>query len=86
MSLMYTIKCISQNGDQYCHPCCGPYRIERDNSQQCSGYMLVLDCEEGVHFSTADYQTIYIENADGKTINLVRGPELKGGVIGAGVP
>ncbi|MDH4581391.1 hypothetical protein E8F20_05810 [Pseudomonas sp. BN415] len=80
MSLMYTFKGFRPDGSQFCYPCCGAYEIVVDLSANCSGHMMVRDVQHDVWLSTRDYLDIYIENAEGKTINRVRAP------AGAGEP
>lgn len=78
MSLMYSFKGFRHDGSQYCHPCEGPYEIVSDQTADVSGHFMVIDKLNNVHLSTRDFLDIFIENADGKTINRLRQPWLAG--------
>ncbi|MBD9573743.1 hypothetical protein IB260_00340 [Pseudomonas sp. PDM23] len=80
MSLMYTIKAIKRDGERYCHPCEGAYRVVW-SEQSCDsdpGVATIYDVEKGIHFSMADYNAIYIENANGQTIDHFRAKPSQG--------
>lgn len=88
MALMYTIKAVKRDGERYCHPCEGAYRViwNDQSSSEDPGFATVHDVEKGVHFSTTEFQAIYIENAEGQTIDSFKAPvRVNGGVGSAGV-
>lgn len=74
MALIYTIKGVRADGSEYAHPCEGAYEVYADNNAEIGGHKVVFDCDKRVQICTQDFPSIYIENADGKTVNKVYAP------------